>query len=168
MLSRSDAEKSPDTARTHCCPKVILLNQSSHRYTSMQFNQRVPTCVAVLSNSTAAAAATHGLSFHSSFAAKVNLFVRGNVKAYEECDCPPAFLQDVELIGLWLGDTTISVIAGPLESSSPSVVSMNRRSFKGITNPSGTDFLSTIIPVVSLDITIVVVCIFHRGRGGVR
>ena len=39
------------------CPKVRLLNQSSHRYTSMQFNQRVPTCVAVLSNSTAPAAA---------------------------------------------------------------------------------------------------------------
>ena len=56
MLSRSDTEKSPDTARTHCCPKVRLLNQPSHRYTSMQFNQRVPTCVAVLSNSTAAAA----------------------------------------------------------------------------------------------------------------
>ena len=52
MLSRSGTEKSPDTARTHCCPKVRLLNQSSHRYTSMQFNQRVPTCVAVLSNST--------------------------------------------------------------------------------------------------------------------
>ena len=56
MLSRSGTEKSPDTARTHCCPKVRLMNQSSHRYTSMQFNQRVPTCVAVLSNSTAAAA----------------------------------------------------------------------------------------------------------------
>ena len=54
MLSRSCTEKSPDTARTHCCPKVRLMNQSSHRYTSMQFNQRVPTCVAVLSNSTAA------------------------------------------------------------------------------------------------------------------
>ena len=54
MLSRSDTERSPDTARTHCCPKVRLLNQPSHRYTSMQFNQRVPTCVAVLSHSTAA------------------------------------------------------------------------------------------------------------------
>ena len=53
MLSRSDTERSPDTARTHCCPKVRLLNQPSHRYTSMQFNQRVPTCVAVLSHSTA-------------------------------------------------------------------------------------------------------------------
>ena len=56
MLSRSGTEKSPDTAHTHCCPKVRLLNQSSHRYTSMQFNQRVPTCVAVLSNLTAVAA----------------------------------------------------------------------------------------------------------------
>ena len=83
-------------------------------------------------------------------------------------DCPPALLQDVELIGMWLGDTTISVCAGSLESSSPSVVSMYRRSFKGITTPSRMDFLSTVIPVVSLDITIVVVCIFHRGRGGVR
>ena len=59
MLSRSGTEKSPDTARTHCCPKVRLMNQSSHRYTSMQFNQRVPTCVAVLSNSTASAPAAH-------------------------------------------------------------------------------------------------------------
>ena len=33
MLSRSGTEKSPDTASTHCCPKVRLLNQPSHKGT---------------------------------------------------------------------------------------------------------------------------------------
>mmetsp|Transcript_52318 Transcript_52318/g.139312 ORF Transcript_52318/g.139312 Transcript_52318/m.139312 type:complete len:295 (-) Transcript_52318:94-978(-) len=74
---------------------------------------------------------------------KVNLLVRGNVKAYEEGGCAPAFLQDVELTGAWLADTTIFVRAGSLESSSPFAVSVNGSSFKEITNPSGTDFLST-------------------------
>ena len=74
-------------------------------------------------------------------------------KPNEECDCPPAFLQDVELIGMWLGDTTISVSAGSLESSSSLVVSMNRRSFKGITNSSGKDSLSTVTPIVTLEPT---------------
>jgi len=73
----------------------------------------------------------------------VNLLVRGNVEAYEEGGCAPAFLQDMELTGAWLGDTTIFVRAGSLESSAPFAVSVNGSSFKEITNPSGTDFLST-------------------------
>ena len=44
----------------------------------------------------------------------VNLFVRGNAKAYEEGGYAPAFQQDVELTGAWLGKTTIFVHAGSL------------------------------------------------------
>jgi len=72
----------------------------------------------------------------------VNLVVRGNVKAYEEGGCAPAFLQDVELTGAWLGDRTIFVRAGSLESAAPFAVSVNGSSFKELTDPSGTDFLS--------------------------
>ena len=43
---------------------------------------------------------------------KVNLLVRGNIKAYEEGSCTPAFLQDVKLTGAWLEDTTTFVHAG--------------------------------------------------------
>ena len=62
---------------------------------------------------------------------------------YEEGDYAPAFLQDVVLTGMWLGETTIFLRGGSLENSSPFVVSANGGSCKGITNPSGMDFLST-------------------------
>ena len=48
----------------------------------------------------------------------MNFLVRGNVIAYEEGGCPLAFLQDVELTGMWLGDTTTFVRTGSLENSS--------------------------------------------------
>ena len=67
--------------------------------------------------------------------------MRGSVKAHEEGGCTLAFLQDVELTGTWLRNTTTFVHAGSLGSSSSFAVSVKGRSFKGITNPSGTDFL---------------------------
>ena len=68
--------------------------------------------------------------------AKVNLLVRGNVEAYEQDGCPPAFLQDMELTGAWLRDSTIFVRAGSLESAVPFAVSVNGSSFMEITDPS--------------------------------
>ena len=72
----------------------------------------------------------------------VNLLVRGNVKANEEDGCATDFQQDMELTGAWLGNTTIFVRTGSLESSAPFAVSMNASSSKEIT-PAGTDSLST-------------------------
>ena len=55
--------------------------------------------------------------------------------------------KDMELTGAWLGDNTIFVRAGSLESASsvsavPFAVRVNGGSFKEITDPLGTDFLS--------------------------
>eukprot|EP00450_Noctiluca_scintillans_P001307 CAMPEP_0194501876 /NCGR_PEP_ID=MMETSP0253-20130528/23411_1 /TAXON_ID=2966 /ORGANISM="Noctiluca scintillans" /LENGTH=292 /DNA_ID=CAMNT_0039343927 /DNA_START=50 /DNA_END=928 /DNA_ORIENTATION=+ len=74
---------------------------------------------------------------------QVKLLVRGNVQAYGEGGCAPAFLHDMELSGSWLGDTTIFVRAGSLESTAPFAVSVNGSSFMEITDISGTEFLST-------------------------
>ena len=72
----------------------------------------------------------------------VNLLVRGTVKAHEEDGCATAVEQDMELTGACLGNTTIFVRTGLLETSTPFAVSMNGSSFEEINNPSGTDFLS--------------------------
>jgi len=72
----------------------------------------------------------------------VDFVVRGNVKAYEETTCAPAYLTDVELSGAWLRDSTIFLRAGSLESSTPFAVSVNGSSFKEITDARGTEFAS--------------------------
>ena len=55
----------------------------------------------------------------------MNFLVRGNVIAYEKGGCPQVFLQDVELTGMSLGDTTTFVRAGSLENPSHFAVIVN-------------------------------------------
>ena len=59
------------------------------------------------------------------------------MKGYEEGGCAPAFSQDVELTGAWLGDRTIFVRAGSLESSAPFAVSVHGSTFKELLLAAG-------------------------------
>ena len=71
-----------------------------------------------------------------------DLVVRGNVNAYEEEACAPAYLREVEVSGAWLQDSMVFLRAGSLESSTPFAVSVNGSSFKEITDVRGTEFAS--------------------------
>ena len=69
------------------------------------------------------------------------------VRWYQEDTCEPctsAFLQDMELTGAWLRNNTVFVHAGSLESAASLAVSVNGGSYKEITDPSSTDFLSDV------------------------
>lgn len=71
------------------------------------------------------------------------LLVRGNVKQYWGSDpCAPAFIEEATVTGSWIGDNSVFLRAGSLESSQPFSVSVNNGPLMTIADPSGTNFLS--------------------------
>eukprot|EP00450_Noctiluca_scintillans_P002055 CAMPEP_0194500044 /NCGR_PEP_ID=MMETSP0253-20130528/16146_1 /TAXON_ID=2966 /ORGANISM="Noctiluca scintillans" /LENGTH=469 /DNA_ID=CAMNT_0039341855 /DNA_START=77 /DNA_END=1483 /DNA_ORIENTATION=+ len=72
----------------------------------------------------------------------VKLQVLGNVQPYFSAQCAPAYLHEVIINGSWLGERTISIRAGSLESNTPLAVSINDQVPMMIDNADGTEFLS--------------------------